>query len=485
MGKGYGTDGFYQRLANRLQESFFACGADFDMYTDSIFYNAAILLACYMEDIVADSGPWRMFSELCSQMYDHPVPMYHEQEEYYPDEPNRNAVIFLVWSVVSTITDDIVYADNEDIEQMAATAYPILDELFEEAPVNDELANDIVQLIGKAGNSFIEMRTAMLYLYNNCYLTRGKRNDELAARHIEEALDLPVKSINLNTATFFSLVFCIFKYRIGPLALFAKDYLGALLRVKGMDSLADELERIEILYSAFYRYEAIAPDRQRLTHTNGRQLTIETAELSMTDKMLREHNSFLASSLVYYQGEWHLNGMLSPTNLTNEGWKECCEKDPDYHAPGETTFTAEMMLKYNGGQRLAYFANLEELKDYLVKELKYSRENLGYLDEHGGSLPTLFIDTLEKKDCLHFFFEDSINIADPANPFYDPVKARTKAVNMLWDAEAVTTNAVKYLLEQGFLPDVYNDAVFSCHSTRKQTKADIDFLMRFWRRDDY
>lgn len=76
-------------------------------------------------------------------------------------------------------------------------------------------------------------------------------------------------------------------------------------------------------------------------------------------------------------------------------------------------------------------------------------------------------------------------IADPDNPFYDAEKAQEKAINLLWDAEAVTTHAVNYLLEHNFLPDIDNDDTFSRHNTPQQTRADIDFVMRFWRRENY
>lgn len=56
---------------------------------------------------------------------------------------------------------------------------------------------------------------------------------------------------------------------------------------------------------------------------------------------------------------------------------------------------------------------------------------------------------------------------------------------MLWDAEAVTTHAIQYLLEHNFLPDIENDDTFSRHNTPQQTRADIDFVMRFWRRENY
>ena len=59
------TDLYYQRLANRLQDSFCSLGKIGDEHTGEMMRRGAILLTNYMEDIVADSGQWRTFSNLC------------------------------------------------------------------------------------------------------------------------------------------------------------------------------------------------------------------------------------------------------------------------------------------------------------------------------------------------------------------------------------------------------------------------------------
>ena len=40
------------------------------------------------------------------------------------------------------------------------------------------------------------------------------------------------------------------------------------------------------------------------------------------------------------------------------------------------------------------------------------------------------------------------------------------------------TNAVNYMLEHGFLPDIYNDSIFANGSTKEEKRKDIDFVMR-------
>ena len=56
---------------------------------------------------------------------------------------------------------------------------------------------------------------------------------------------------------------------------------------------------------------------------------------------------------------------------------------------------------------------------------------------------------------------------------------------MIWDAKTVSTNAVKYLLKNNYLPDIYNSEVLSRYSTPAEKRNDIDFLMRFYRRKNY
>ena len=67
------TDQYYQRLANRLQDGFCSLGKIIEERTAEVIHRGAIMLANYMEDIVADSGQWRAFSNLCQKLYGHPV----------------------------------------------------------------------------------------------------------------------------------------------------------------------------------------------------------------------------------------------------------------------------------------------------------------------------------------------------------------------------------------------------------------------------
>ena len=269
-----------------------------------------------------------------------------------------------------------------------------------------------------------------------------------------------------------------------------------MMRTKDMEHQAEDVDKIEMLGMGVYKYERVKTgfklmahasktERLRLTRTNGKEIEIEARELNLPEEELKNFDGFMASSFVFYQGEWHLNGILFPFPETARKWKELCEDDRENLKPGTATLTADMMLKRTNGQQIAYFADIEQMKDFLEEKIRFPRHMLNFIDERGGELPTLFIDTEEPKDCLQFFYGYSPCIADPDNPFYDKEKAREGAVNLLWDAESVTTHALKYLLEHDYLPDIYDDEVLSRFSTPAEKRLDIDFLMRFYRRENY
>ncbi len=496
----YATDQYYQRLANHLQDTFCSLGNIFEQHNNEVIHRASIMFANYMEDIVADSGQWRTFSNLCQEFYGHPVPLFHEEEEYYPDEPSLNAIRFLLWNIVNEVTNEFVSPDSTLMKVMAVAAYNILEEEFENSPVNEELADDIESELQSVSEGFDKLRYVMMWIYSDCYLTSGEQNKELLANHMDEMLDYGDREdgpfISPGIALFYATTRSIFEFKIGPLALHSKDYLAALMRTKGMTCQAEEVDKIEMLGMGTYKFEHIKhvsrqlenlqeKERLQLTRTNGRQIEIDAEELNLPDEELQTFDGLIATSFVFYQGEWHLNGLVFPLSEITEKWENFCEDDPENPKPGTQTLTAEMILERIDGQQIVYFANREQLKDFLEEKIRFPRHMLSFLDEQKGDLPTLFIDKDEPKDCLQFFFGFSPCIADPQNPFYDKDEAQKDVADLLWNSESVTTHAVKYLLEHDYLPDIYNDNVLSRYSTRDEKTHDIDFLLRCYRRKDY
>ena len=475
------TDYYYTRLANRLADSFRMLGVDFSDKTASVIRYSSVILTNYMEDIVADSGLWRTFSSLCQQHLGTPVPLYHDDEEYYPDEPSLAAIRFLVWHAANEMTDYIYQADTPRIWQMAQAAYDLLDEEFEEAPINEQLVSETNARLNVVSMNFDSLRSTLKWLYRS-YIIRCSNTEELIKLRLEEAENIgrmPDKGMHM----YYAQTHCIFAYKVGPLALYTKDWLAALMRTKDMEQEAQDVEAIEVTTFETWKYDFKDDETLHLVKTDGTEIDILADELNMTRTMLQQHDG-CGASFVRYQGEWHLNGITFPIEGIHKKWQAMCEKDPMYQRPGTKPLTAERALELTKGKRIAYFANCDELKQYLHENLNFPFEQLHFVDKKLDEQPVLFIDETSKTHVLQFFYGYTPCIADPDNPFYDPEYAKEEADEMLHDT-SLSTALMQYLLRNNFLPDLNASAVFCHTATPSEKSSDTQFYLRYLRQEDY
>ena len=486
--KAYDTDAYYTKLANQLLDDFKQLRLDFGEQTAPILRYTAILLSNYMEDIVADSGQWRSLSALCQQMFGQAVPMYHDENaEYYPDEPSFEAVRFIVWHAATEMDDIWWNADDSSLKKMAMVAFDRLDRSFEQAPVNDELADDITDMLRRAGEDFQKMRPALIWIFKECYLTRSYAAEKLIEKRIKEADSMSNMMPEESMRIFYAIMHSIFAYKVGPLALEPKEYVAALMRTKSMLREAEEMMDIEVLPMGYYKY-TIEDNGQwiQMLRTNDKKIQVARDEITLDDVNLRQHDGCCAI-FIKYLGTWHLNGIMIPVKDITSHWDEFVKDDPDYKAEGKRDVTGEMLLKQSGGKEILYFKDTEEMKDYLMKNMRYRPEHFDFLKEQDltGKHPLLFIDKNAKKFALHFSFGFTPCIADPINPYYDAATAHKEAIEMFWNDKSISTEAILWLLERNYIPDIYEDALLSQENSPKQKQADARFLLRYMRRENY
>ena len=134
------SDGWYIGLANDLlgllEGSRFLLSASCP--------HAAIVLALYMEDCIADRGDWRKFIRLHYRRQGRYLPFYALSESYLDDEINPEDIALLLWMLQTehgvfhgTVPDPC----GAELLALADKVCSALDRVFEEAPVSDELAN--------------------------------------------------------------------------------------------------------------------------------------------------------------------------------------------------------------------------------------------------------------------------------------------------------------------------------------------------------
>lgn len=136
------TDQWYLDFANRLLPAI----SESPLYKRNIKncrQKAAIKLALYMEDCVANGGNWRQFVHWHKEKYGSYLPFYLLPDGYLVDEINRLDVVLVIWAIKLSV-ELYGFMDNpldDDILALADVLYEQMEAAFEEAPISDNLAD--------------------------------------------------------------------------------------------------------------------------------------------------------------------------------------------------------------------------------------------------------------------------------------------------------------------------------------------------------
>ena len=419
------------------------------------------------------------------KLYGYPVPMYHADKEYYPDEPSLDAVRYLVWDVANEMFPDRIFETDRLLQEMGQEAYRLFSDAFEQAPINEEAKKVMDDMLHYATEGFNELRNVLDWVLGGNYITSGSWLNKLMGEKAKEMKNVELfDTMTPSMKQYFVITGIKFEDRIGPLALKSYEWLQQLAVTTGHDDVASLLKEIEVLPMDTYKYKSGDEDPLTLENTHGKVIKVSQEELNLKPEVLKQHNGCVAG-FVYYKGEWRLNGVLVPLQLTDEDFEKTKAKQRDISAPGTRLMTAETLLERTDGHRLVYFKDAAEMKSYLQEKMKFPDSVLEGSPLLTLESPCMFIDTIDK--VAPQFFAQNLEqcIKDPDNPYYDAENAKEDAVNILWNADGATSNMVNYLIEHELLPDAEQHYAFSQHSTHEQRLADMNFYMRYNRRSKY
>ncbi|MDO4165128.1 MAG: DUF3843 family protein [Bacteroides sp.] len=116
---------------------------------------AALAASLYLQDVIAQEGDWKSFTQAYHDRYGSYLPFYNTQTEgYIPDEINREDLALIYWAFQSgpqfapkyilllwpTINKDYSFLNPLDKELLALSSklYDMMDAVFEEAPICEE-----------------------------------------------------------------------------------------------------------------------------------------------------------------------------------------------------------------------------------------------------------------------------------------------------------------------------------------------------------
>lgn len=115
----------------------------FDGHDADAALQATIALTLYFQDAISQNGGWKQFTDLYHNCYHRTLPFYQTDDTYLSDEINREDICFVLWTRLArpaTLrSDDYTLFNPHDARllQLSQTIYRIMDDWFEEAPINE------------------------------------------------------------------------------------------------------------------------------------------------------------------------------------------------------------------------------------------------------------------------------------------------------------------------------------------------------------
>ena len=132
------SDQYYMLLARRLAKMWDRARVLMNVGED-VRRDVVLAVTSYFQDIIADAGIWRSFSEACDKWYGRPVPLFDRPDDYIDSELNLIDVQFIIWYVIDGESEQYGHGrlspHDPDVERLARLFHGLLDAVYEEAPV--------------------------------------------------------------------------------------------------------------------------------------------------------------------------------------------------------------------------------------------------------------------------------------------------------------------------------------------------------------
>lgn len=476
--KGYPTDAYYVKLANKLLEyiRFSSLGKDLDEFEQA---RLAKTIALYLEDVISGVGLWRAFVDKHKELYGKYLPFFEvDEEDYCLDEINREDVQFLIWMCRMRFREEAFFnPENWAIEELASKLYGVLDAEFEEAPINSGLKEYLFK--PQIFDDLMLVKDWCIWMLDRSYLTVQDQSVFNYLEQLEEELKSIYGSGNDGTVTYVAYSIASISMKVGPLALTAPGWLSQLLKVQGLNMESQLVADLEGLPINLYILKKFDDENIYLEGLDEKMYVVCRNSFSGLSEEVLQIGKGVLVPLVRYNQTWHVVGGASWGDFAEE-FKEIRKDTKGKKASARLLF--DKILAANAGSPLLYFKDYEELMGWLGKHIGFSSDFEPSVDLESGE--NLIVWTDPASD-LKIVSGAAACVKDERNPYYNSQKAGEEALNILADSQQVPSEMLHYLLEHHLLPDARINSTKGEEYGKKLIQENLDFVARFTRGDRY
>ncbi len=503
------TDSFYLKLSNDVKQVITTNNQllkfQIDLENEDINHLACFLTS-YFEDIISETNIWNSFVRIHKRLYKKQLPFFL-LDEYCENEINTQDISFLIWYFLNTFQEEKFGSPiNGFLNEIAEIVMEIFEEAWDYAPENVHLKSyyqiDEAEANFYVARNLIDTVLFKSYLFfPDTFMNLEEKEYEIFENHKNDEKLLMLLNENRDLSTH--------KSHTRLLSLTGKEWVSEI--IGNNHSLSSDFLNMSQKITGYFLYKGQDQTDVFLEHIASSKkfkLTKKSYEYSGN---LKQIDTILFMGIVRWKEEWWFSGVQFQIPFDSDvvvSEKKSLESRISTnfldHQKKEINEMLEKQLKafkdFNSGLQIAFvpsdkidefiraysefFNNSLNLSDKEIKEAKERSRKKGFFGINDKS--NNFSDVSEtglvffnsKCGCEIAF---AVNSAFPLpyNPYFEKEKSEEHVMGLLMD-ESISPELAMFCID-----NCKTKLPFFATGVGKRYLDDIDFLLRFWKKDIY
>ena len=479
------SDHYYIALCNDIQHEILFIDEE-DSLVGGDYKFLSCILACYLEDIVSQTGIWKSFTNEHFRLYGKFLPFY-DMCKYDPGNLNLADIQFLIWHFFSHLPIKSHLVDPYSIENadIAKFVFSVLNEAVCQAPINEDLMSALTL---KKDANISDLADFFDFLFFKCFLQKNYSSTLLDG----EIIDLKNKKAgsdnfkimleNRRTQIAFN--------KVSPLLAQRSSMILANLAGK-MHPLYSHLLALSTRKEGTFLYEGATPSHLLMKHiASEEQIALKNPNWKFP---LTEGKTIINMGIVKWKNEWCAIGHVSQVdenNLKINDFEKFMFKEIDNQI-GIIKRNQECFLELTDNNRIIILDNIRDAFDFIDKlwELFHRKYGRDTIDRKLFDVHSLTFGVDEDLENLVVFFNPRVglefypdiaqSILMPDNKYYD-IKSEINIEDLMFN-ERVSSDFVLFLIENQMIEmeSITDKGGFV------YVRSNCDFLLRYWKRERY
>ncbi len=505
------TDIYYLRLSNDIKKVLIAP----DSFSLFRFLNEKEidLLSCfmvsYLEDVISETNIWNSFINMHKELYKKKLPFYNT-DDYFDGEINVQDVSFLIWYFLNTIQEEkFISPYNDFIVNIASRVMEILESEYEYAPENEHIKS--FYTINENENDFYIVRNLIDTILFKTYLFYTDTSKKLAELE-DELIENTDEDDNLLAYLQDNRDSFVHKNHTRLLSMKGKEWAAKILGDKY--PVCNDLLNMSQRIRGYFLYKGQDEDDIFIEHiASGKKFKLTKKSF---DNYLgfKEIDTIIFIGIVKWKHEWWFSGVHFQTDfdadlILDERNSLNSRMDVNFldHDKQDTKDLLiqqlDAFMAFNNGFQIAFLPsnNIDQFyKDYGTyfndslnlsnKEKEQARKRMrkdGYFGDGDENDNKADFSEVSETGLVFFNTKSGVEIAlDVNNAFplsnnpYFNIEESEDDIMKLLVSEEMSTELAKYCID-----NCKSDLAFFNGGAGKIYLKDIDFLLRFWKKENY